>query len=410
MEFLIPARASRPSDDPIFALHAEAKARAAAGQSVVNATVGALLDDEGRLAVLPSVVQALREVPAEAGAAYAPIAGNPDFLRAVVRDLLGELPGFSGLEARTAAVATVGGTGALRHAIANFLEPGQKLLTSSFFWGPYRTLADENDRGLETFRTFDERGRFDVASLKRELARLAKTQGRALAILNSPCHNPTGYSLDEEEWDGVAGAALEAAAEAPVVLVVDVAYARYAPEGLAAALPRLAALSERVPVLFAWSASKSFAQYGLRLGALVALCPDEAERVRVQSALVYACRGTWSNVTAAGMSALSRILTEPELGARVAKEREALRDLLARRVARWNALAKPAGLAYPRYDGGFFTTVFDPDAHAASVRLKEEGIFAVPQAGALRVALCSVPERDLDRLVAGIARVTTRAP
>src|SRR5690242_20647080 len=89
MEFLIPSRTARPSDDPIFAANAEARARTLAGESVVNATVGALLDDEGKLAVLPSVVEALRAVPADVSAGYAPIAGATTFLDAVAEDLLG---------------------------------------------------------------------------------------------------------------------------------------------------------------------------------------------------------------------------------------------------------------------------------------------------------------------------------
>src|SRR6478736_6553617 len=113
MTFLIPSRAERPGDDPIFALNAEARARARAGESVVNATVGALLDDEGKLAVLGCVAEALREVPAEVSAGYAPIAGPPDFLRAVIADLLGDRP-----EAAWAtAASTPGGSGALRMAI-----------------------------------------------------------------------------------------------------------------------------------------------------------------------------------------------------------------------------------------------------------------------------------------------------
>jgi len=50
MEFLIPSRTARPSDDPIFALNAEAVAKKKAGEAVINATVGALLDDSCRLA------------------------------------------------------------------------------------------------------------------------------------------------------------------------------------------------------------------------------------------------------------------------------------------------------------------------------------------------------------------------
>jgi aromatic-amino-acid transaminase len=89
MAFLIPSHASRPSDDPIFALNTEARARAQAGESIVNATVGAMLDDAGKLAVLPSVAQTLREIPAEVAAGYAPISGSTAFLRAVITDLLG---------------------------------------------------------------------------------------------------------------------------------------------------------------------------------------------------------------------------------------------------------------------------------------------------------------------------------
>src|SRR5262249_5660995 len=103
-------------------------------------------------------------------------------------------------------------------------------------------------------------------------------------------------------------------------------------------------------------------------------------------------------------AAITRILTDPDLRAQVDRERSALKALLDRRVARWNELAAPAGLRYPRYDGGFFTTVFCDDVAGASARLKAEGVFVVPLPGALRVALCSVAERDVPRLVDAIAR------
>src|SRR4051794_17919093 len=89
MEFLIPSRTTRPADDPIFALNAEATARRAKGESVINATVGALLDDENKLAVLPTVVEAFREVNPQQAAGYAPLAGPAAFNQAVIQDLLG---------------------------------------------------------------------------------------------------------------------------------------------------------------------------------------------------------------------------------------------------------------------------------------------------------------------------------
>ena len=401
MEFLIPSRTTRPGDDPIFALNAAARARAAAGEAVVNATVGALLDDDGKLAVLGGVTQTLREVPDAVGAGYAPLAGNADFLRLVTADLLGDRPAAK----QAAAVATPGGTGALRLAIANFLEPGQALLTSSFYWGPYKTLADDSDRNLSTFRMFDGKGRLDVADFARALHGQLEGQGRALVFLNSPCHNPTGYSFDASEWADLVSVVEEESTRGPISLVLDVAYARYGASDLSAAVDQVVRLKDKAMVSFAWSASKTFTQYGLRVGALVAVVPDEAERKRVQSAMTFSCRGTWSNVSAAGQSAIARILADSDLRARVDRERGVLKALLDRRVAKWNELATAAGLRYPRYDGGFFTTVFCDDPFTAAKRLQEAGLFVVPQAGALRVALCSVAERDVPRLVDGIAKV-----
>lgn len=421
MEFLIPARTSRPSDDPIFALNAEAQARTAGGEQVVNATVGALLDDEGRLAVIPSVTQTLREIEPHVGAGYAPISGSKAFLDAVVNDLLGDRP-----EAKQAiAAATPGGSGALRHAVANFLERGQSLLTTSFYWGPYKTLADESERQLSTFRMFDENGRLDAVDFERKLRGVLDAQGRALIFLNSPCHNPTGYSFDDDEWRAVTEVVARESERGPIALLLDVAYARYggarpdgsaagptgakSPDGastadaLAGCLDRVLPIAGKALLLFAWSASKAFTQYGLRVGALVAVHPDADERSRIQNALSYSCRGTWSNCNAGGMAAITRVLGDPTLAARVEKERSQLKGLLDRRVAKWNELATAAKLRYPRYDGGFFTTVFCDDAPGVATRLKAAGVFVVPQAGALRVALCSVPERDVPRLVPSIA-------
>ncbi|HEY2370740.1 MAG TPA: aminotransferase class I/II-fold pyridoxal phosphate-dependent enzyme, partial [Polyangiaceae bacterium] len=163
MHHLIPAliasHRGRPGDDPIFALNKEASDRRARGEAIVNATVGALLDDAGKLAVLPSAARAVHDVPAAEWAAYAPISGSPDFLRAVCDDLLSQHPR---LRECAIAAATPGGSGALHHAIKNFLEPGQALTTTNFFWGPYQTLADEAERRVLTFEMFTDKGAFNV--------------------------------------------------------------------------------------------------------------------------------------------------------------------------------------------------------------------------------------------------------
>ena len=399
--FLAPARRGRPGDDPIFALNAEANARKAKGEAVVNATLGALLDDQGALAILPTAARAVKEVPAVEWATYAPIAGSPAFLAAVAKDVF---PTREDLRQAVASAATPGGTGALRHALAQFLEPGQRLLTTSFYWGPYATLAEENERGIDTFRMFDEHGAIDLAALDQALTRHAAEQGRVLLFLNDPCHNPTGYSMSAADWAGVADLVGRHAARVPVAVVLDGAYCEYGPGGgLERPVAALAGLCERALLLVAWTASKTFTHYGLRVGALLAVVPDAAQRADVQAALTFACRGTWSNCNRGGMAAVTRLLTDPALVAAVRGERAGLVRLLGDRVDAFNRAARRAGLAYPRYDGGFFATVFTPRAAAVGERLRAKGVFVVPVDGGVRLGLCAVPAAQVATLVDALA-------
>jgi aromatic-amino-acid transaminase len=402
---LISAAQNRPADDPIFQLNAEATRRAQAGESIVNATLGALMEDDGTLAVLPTMVEALRAVPAKRAAAYAPISGDAPYLAAVVEDVFGGTP----LASSTVAAATPGGTGALHHAIALFLEPGQSLLTTNFHWSPYDTLAAQARRGVREFRMFDAQGGFDLAAYERGLDECLAEQGRALVFHNTPCHNPTGYSLDEAEWRAVARLTRAAGERAPVAFLLDMAYARFGNEASQRWSHHAEEILESCTFLVAWTGSKSLAQYGARIGALLACSRDPEERARIKNALAFACRGTWSNCNHAGILAATEVLSKPELRAKADEERARLVGLLDERVSAFNRAARQRGLAHPRYEGGFFVSVFVRDAERTAASMRADGVYVVPMEGAVRVALCSTSARDVERLVDSLAKAEGRA-
>jgi aromatic-amino-acid transaminase len=396
---LIPSRADRAGDDPIFALNAEANRRRAEGRSVVNSTLGALFGEDGKLATLPAVSAAYARIAPERAAGYAPIAGPPAFLAAVVADLFGG----TSLEERAAAVATPGGTGALALAVANYLEPGQALLTASFYWQPYETIADQAGRTLETFPMFTADGRFDAQGLGQALERQRARQGRALLFLNTPCNNPTGYSLGADDWAALRPVLAEAAERMPLTVLVDVAYARFGAGDPLDWVRALEPLAERLTLLAAWSGSKAYAQYGARVGACLVVESETAQRARTLGALAASCRGLWSNGNHLGMLALTECLVDERLRARVEEERGALRALLFARVELFKRLAQEAGLVHPRYEGGFFVAVFCADPERAAARMRELDVFVVPIPNALRVALCSTPLAFVPRLVEALA-------
>lgn len=400
-KFLIPGHRGRPGNDPIFALSKLAASRKQQGGDVINATLGALLDDEGVLATLPTAVQSLRNISAEQISAYAPIGGAPSFLEAI----RAEIGGKSSLRERSVVVATPGGTGALRHAITSFVEEGNALLTTSYYWGPYATIAHEHGRKVQTFSMFDASGAFDAASLESALRSLMQTQGSALLLLNDPCHNPTGYSLSEEDWDNVRAAVERCTNLGPISILLDSAYAAFREGAIDRPIRALESISDRVLVGFCWSASKTFLLYGQRIGALMLVPPDSAEVADLEAAMLFASRGTWSNCNHAGQIAAGQLLTDPKLRSQVDAERTQITKLLDTRVAAWNHEARPRGLRYPRYDGGFFVTVMSSDPQGQAAALRERDIFVVPVAGALRVALCSVPTAKVSRLVHTMAEI-----
>ena len=78
--FLNAAGVEKHGNDTIFSWWAKFQEAKAAGLPAVNGTIGALLENDGNLAINKAVDAAIREAPEQEIAAYAPLAGLPAFL------------------------------------------------------------------------------------------------------------------------------------------------------------------------------------------------------------------------------------------------------------------------------------------------------------------------------------------
>jgi aromatic-amino-acid transaminase len=395
---LATAARDREAGDVIFRMHGAARRRRAEGADVIDSTLGVLVGDDGTLAILPTVAEVVRELPGEASAGYPPLTGRPDLIEAIERDLLPPGP----LRDQAVSVITPGGTGAIYQAIVNILDPGEAALTTDLTWGPYLSIARQAGRRVERFAMFDDAGGFDPGAMAEALHRLAGSQGRILLLLNSPCQNPTGYALTREDWAAVADAVAEVAARVPVAVLLDVAYLRYSleDEGWWDAVERIL---QHGTVLFAWSASKAFTQYGARVGALVGLHRSPEVRDEMARAFNFAARGTWSACNHGGQVAIERLLSEPDLAERTDRERETLRVLLSERWSAFSEAATAAGLRTPSWSGGFFTCLRTGSAPSVAERLMARDVFVVPVPGAVRVAICATPAVRMRELVGAVA-------
>lgn len=387
-----------PKEDKIFGINNRAKAmiKEKGRDKVVNGTIGALLDDDGELMILSSVSEVFKNLEPKDFAEYAPISGTLEFRKAIIKDAFGKYEPKSFVEA----VATPGGTGAIRNTISNFTKLADKILVADWHWAPYKTIANELGRDIETFRLFNEARKFDLASFEFKVRELVNKQDKLVIILNTPAHNPTGYALTLEDWAGVKEIFKSLEGDKHVVLLADVAYIDFAgdEEESREFLKVLDEMSENVLPVIAHSLSKAYTLYGLRCGAMICLAKSAAVAEEFKNACEYSSRGSWSNSPRAPQVMLSKIYGDDVLLGKVDEERKALRDMLLKRGKAFEEAALKCGLEMVPFNGGFFASIPCERAEAVCSKLEAEGIFLVPLAKGIRVSIASVSE-DLCKIL-----------
>lgn len=393
-EFLVAAQNGRtiPKEDKIFGISNRAKAmiEEKGSDAVINATIGTLLDDKGNLMVLSSVDDIFSNLTKDEYAAYAPIGGTPAFRKAAVRAAFGKYEPKGSVEA----VATPGGTGAIRNTISNYSLPGDTILTGDWFWSPYGTIAAEIGRKLETFTLFTEDRVFNIEAFSAKVLELVERQEHLVIILNTPAHNPTGYALSDEDWRKVVACLSKLPEEKKVALLIDAAYIDFAgdEEKYRSFLPIVETLPANVLPIMAYSMSKTFTIYGMRCGAMICMAKTAEIADEFRRVCEFSSRGSWSNCAKAGQSVISRIYADEALLAKVTEERRQIRDMLLARGKAFEEEAKKAGLEIVPFDAGFFVSIPCNNPDEISRKLEQEGIFLVPLAKGLRVSVASISE------------------
>lgn len=137
--------------------------------------------------------------------------------------------------------------------------------------------AQELGRTVCCYTLFDETGKFHAASFEAALSAILAVQEETLIIVNTPAHNPTGYTFTDEDWNALLTAVLKYP-DKKIALLVDIAYLDFAGDGKTnrAFLKKLNGLPEHILPLIAFSASKGYTMYGMRCGAILCMAPSSA--------------------------------------------------------------------------------------------------------------------------------------
>ena len=262
---------------------------------------------------------------------YTGLAGDPAFNAAMVGLILG--PHYND---RASAVATPGGTGAIRQALEliRMASPAAKVWISNPTWPNHPSIIRYLGMPMAEYRYFDPAtGGIDAAGM---LADLGQVVPGDVVLLHGCCHNPTGANPDADLWQRM----VAVLAGRRAVPFVDLAYQGFG-DGLTedAAATRLiaAAFPE---VLIAASCSKNFGIYRERTGVLIALT-DPARREVVQGNLAFLNRQNYSFPPDHGARLVTMILNDPDLRADWQAELEEMRlNMLSLRQSLSEALRR----------------------------------------------------------------------
>ncbi len=378
----------------IITLGAIAKEMKKNDPSIINATIGMLYDETGKLFVFDSVNQALNSLTDDEKYAYASTPGPKSYHDAVMHWVFREYYDDFVNNYHASVMATPGGSGAISNTFSNYLNQGDVVLIPNYMWGNYKQFAYENYASYETYQLFDNDGNFNLNDIYERMLRLKNTQGRILLVVNDPCQNPTGYTMKYNEWEKLIDIINNISNDGtPVILLHDMAYIDYDKRGFNATRLNISLFRKLNPnamAIMAFSGSKTMALYGLRVGAMIAVSSKKENVDDFNRANKFSSRSKWSNTTNLGMNIVTKVLTDKELRTKFEEELELSRNTLIDRANAFIIESKKAGLETLPFDCGFFITIPCSNPNKAYEYLVNKKVHIIPMDDVLRVTLSAI--------------------
>ena len=284
----------------------------------IDLGVGVYKDASGHTPIMAGIKDAEKLLwEQETTKTYVALAGDPAFSDAMVSLVLGDAVARS----KVAAVATPGGTGAVRQAfeLAKMANPDARVFVSDPTWPNHLSILKHLDIPVENYRYFD--GETRGVDFDGMMSDLADAKAGDVILLHGCCHNPTGANLNLTQWAEVV-ALLQKTGATPMI---DIAYQGFG-DGLDEDAAATHLVASSVPeTIIAASCSKNFGIYRERTGLLMLVSQDGGAHKMNQGTLAYLNRQNYSFPPDHGARLVTMVLTDPALRSSWTKELEDVR-------------------------------------------------------------------------------------
>jgi aromatic-amino-acid transaminase len=275
-------------------------------QDKIDLGVGVYKDSTGATPIMRAVKSAEELLwQAQKTKSYVGLAGDPAFSTAMFELVLDG----SVAADRLSAVATPGGTGAVRQALEliKIASPNAKVWLSNPTWPNHPSIVNYLGMPLAEYRYFDtETGSVDFEGM---LADIKAIPAGDIVLLHGCCHNPTGANLTSEQEDQI----ITTLAESGAVPFVDIAYQGFG-DGLEKDARFTRKIASQLPeCLIAASCSKNFGIYRERTGILMAVSASASLQAITQGNMAFLNRQSFSFPPDHGARLVTMILEDQTL-------------------------------------------------------------------------------------------------
>ena len=299
-------------------------------------------------------------------------------------------------------------TNALTHGLSLaadlFVDENDVIILPDKYWGNYQTIFQVRRGGhLKTFKLFDEFEKFNVRAFRERLMEQVDA-GKVIVLLNFP-NNPTGYTPDEDEVQGIISVILEAAeAGINIAVILDDAYFGlfYEDSVKESLFGRLAELHPKILPIKVDGATKENYVWGLRVGFLT-FASESTELLEIlEQKTKGLIRGTISSGSHLSQTIILQSLQSNQFEVEKRQKYEVLkqRAIKVKEIIR-NEKFKEVWSIYP-FNSGYFMCLklLKVDAEKLRLHLLDEyglGTIAINSTD-LRIAFSCVEEKDLEEL------------
>lgn len=381
-----------------FQISVEAKLCKKENPFTIDATIGSLKNEQGKIFVFNTVDNIVRNLQNESIYTYSPLDGGEIFHNSVIDWVFGNYKDSIIKKMYYQVIATSGGAGAVSNALTSTLNKGETLILPNIFWGPYATMASINEIEILKYEML-KGNEFNIDGFREAIESVSKSQKNITIILNDPCNNPTGYTLSDNELEKIVEI-LNQKSESIFNLIYDIAYFDYAvnDQDIRKKFSILSNVEANTIISIAFSCSKTFSIYGLRTGAQIILGKKEKDVNELYEASKLLSRARWSNVTRVGIELTNQLMSNKQLLTNFKEELSVARNLLKIRSEIFLKDARKYNLDYYPYYGGFFITIKYDNCEILASELKKDDIFVIPLTDGIRISISALTTIEIAKL------------